>query len=354
MRIYLFMFFLTLTLMSCVEAPIPPKNNIGELSEHGAYILCEGLYGQNNSSLNRYDFTNKTVHSNFFQQINGKYIGDTANDIVIKGDTAFIVVSTQKEVIMFNTKTGKLISEILIVEGKYPRKLAVLNDSIILVSDLYAHCLWVINYKTSVIMKNVSTGPAPEGIAICENYIFVANSGFGDYLADEPKAGTISVFDSRTLNGIKSFSHLPNVIELKISTKHQKLYARYNHLPKYTDSLGGIVEFDISNLLETRRWKDRTGQFAFSENEDTLYYNCDDGVKFIDLKSFQAIPELLIHKSMKTDYWYSLAYYKNNLWIGNAKDYQSHGEILIFDVNNPQNLKEKFNVGLNPNTIVFF
>ncbi len=345
---------LSTILLSCVETPTAPKNNIAELGEQGAYILCEGFYGQNNSSLSRYDFTNTSVYNNFFHQINGKNIGDTANDIVIKGDTAFIVVSTQKKIISFNTKTGKLISEILIVEGKYPRKIAVLNDSIILVTDLYSHCFWVINFINSEIMKNVLTGPAPEGIAVYENYIFIANSGFGDYLSNEPRAGTISVLDSRTLNEIKLFSHLPNVIELKISTKHQKLYARYNHLPKYTDSLGGIVEFDISTLSETRRWNDRAGQLAFSENEDTLYYNCDDGVKFIDLINSQSIPELLIYKTKKTDYWYSLAFNKNNLWIGNAKDYQSNGEILICDINKPQNPVEKFNVGLNPNTIVFF
>ena len=140
----------------------------------------------------------------------------------------------------------------------------------------------------------------------------------------------------------------------KILENNSILFARYNNLPKYKDSLGGIVEYDVSTLNEIRRWKDKAGQMAFSENEEKLYYNCDEGVKFIDLINFQSKPLILISKTKKSDYWYSLTFYDNQLWIGNAKDYQSNGEILIYNLNNPQNIVEKFNVGLNPNTIVFF
>ena len=198
------------------------------------------------------------------------------------------------------------------------------------------------------------TGPAPEGIAVFDKYIFVANSGFGDYLADKPKAGTISVFDPETMNELKILLDLPNIVELKVSKKNFKLYARYNNLPKFKDSLGGIAEFDLPSFSETRRWFDRTGQMTFSSNEDTLFYLCDDGVKLIDLNKPESHPVLIINKSKKTDYWYSIAYYNNQLWIGNAKDYQSKGEILIYDIKESENPLEKFNIGLNPNTIVFF
>ena len=353
MRLY-FIILISFCFFACVETPTPPKNNIGDLSEHGAYILCEGLYGQNNSSLSRYDFEGKITYNDFFQTINNQYIGDTANDLVLKGDTAFIVVSTQKKIILFNTKTGKLISEIIINEGKYPRKMAILNDSILFVTDLYCHCFWVVNHKNYYIFHKVATGPAPEGTAITEDYIFIANSGLGDYLSLEPMAGTIIVYDISNMNRIKLMYNLPNVIQLRLSDKNGKLYARYNQLPKFKDSLGGIVEYDIHSLLETRRWIDRAGQFVLSATGDSLFYLSDYGLKLVNLNNEEPIPELLIPKNKITDYWYSIAVYKDELWIGNAKDYQSNGEILIYDINNPQNLVEKFNVGLNPNTIVFF
>jgi len=354
MRINHLIFLPLILFIACVETPTPQKNNIGELGEHGAYILCEGLYGQNNSTLSRYDFTFQKIYNNIFQTINDKYLGDTANDIVIKGDTTFIVISTLKMIILIETKTGKLITEIVLKEAKYPRKLAILNDSLLLVTDLYSHCFWFVNYIKSEVVYMVPTGPAPEGIAIFDNYIFVANSGFGDYLANEPKAGTISVFDIQSLNKIKVFTGLPNIIELKIAKNSEKLYARYNNLPKFKDSLGGIVEIDLKRLTETRRWVDRAGQMAFNSNDDTLFYLCDSGVKLIDLNKNNSVQELIIKKSKQTDYWYSIAFHENFIWVGNAKDYQSHGEILIYDLKNPDNLKEKFKVGLNPNTIVFF
>jgi DNA-binding beta-propeller fold protein YncE len=338
----------------CVESPTNPKSNIGELSEHGAYILCEGLYGQNNSTLSRYDYKSEIAYNNFFKLINGKNIGDTANDIVIKGDTTFIVVSTQNKILMFNTGTGKYYSEIQIEGGKCPRKMAVINDSILLVTDLYCHCFWVINYNRKIILQKVPTGPAPEGIVVTLDYIFVANSGLGDYLSDYAYSGTVSVFDRNTFNFITTFNGLPNVIELKISNKFNKLYARYNHLPKYTDSTGGIAEFDIATLTETRRWIDKAGQMSISEEQEKLFYISENGVKVINLADTNSVPELILIKQRAKDFWYSIAVNKNDLWIGNAKDYQSNGEILIYDLDNPQNPKKYLKVGLNPNTIVFF
>lgn len=354
MKLIITIILLSSFLIACVESPTPPYKTIEGLSENGVYILCEGLYGQNNSTLSRYDFSSDKVYNNFFKLVNGKNIGDTANDLVIKGDTSFIVVSTQNIILIINTKTGKLISEVKIEGGKYPRKIAVMNDSILLVTDLYCHCFWVINYIRKTIIKKVPTGPAPESIAVSTDCIFVANSGLGDYLSDYAYAGTVSVFDRNTFNFISTFSGLPNVIELKLSNKLNKLYARYNHLPKYSDSTGGIVEFDITTLTETRRWIDKAGQMTISEKLGKLFYISENGVIFIDIYNYYSFPELIIIKKRRKDFWYSIAVTQNNLWIGNAKDYQSNGEILVYDLNNPQNPKESFNVGLNPNTIVFF
>ncbi|MFC2131196.1 YncE family protein [Bacteroidota bacterium] len=351
-----YIMLLFIIIISCIRQPDAPYDEITDMSDHGAYILCEGLFGQDNSSLTRYDELYDASYNNFLRRVNSKfYFGDTANDIIIKGDTTFIVVSTNKKIIVFHTITGKKIKEIHFDGNRYPRKIAMLNDSIAGVTDLYDHSFSLINTNSlKILQEHIATGPAPEGIAVYNNYLFVANSGFGDYLSDEPKAGTISILDKNNFNEISLIENVPNVIELKVSLNNELLYARYNHLPKYKDSVGGIVEYDLETLTEKRRWRDRAGNFTISPDEEYLYYVCDEGIKRIYLLDENAKPELVISNNTD-DFWYSISISpKNKLWIGNSKNYQSMGEVLVFDINSPKNSLLTFPVGLNPNTIVFF
>jgi WD40 repeat protein len=355
MRISAYIFFVIMILCSCVPMPDEPLEDTPEISEHGAFILCEGLYGQSNASLSYYNSSNGKVYNNFLKIMNpGFQLGDTANDILVKGDTAFIVVSTNKKIVVFNIRTGKICGEINFEGKRYPRKMAVVNDTVIAVTDLYDHSFSLINCKNHQIIKeHIYTGPAPEGIAVHNNYIFVANSGFGDYLADEPKAGTISVFDCNTLKEIKSIPGVPNVNQLDITKDNDYLYARYNHLPKYSDSVGGIVEIDMSTLNIKRRWVGSSIEMSIDEQQKVLYYVCEKGVKKIELSDSSALPVLVIN-NMTQNIWLSLKEFTDDkLWIANAKDFQSTGEILIFDKNS-WNFLQKFSVGLNPATIVFF
>jgi len=353
---FIYILFLLILFVSCIRQPDAPYDEITNLSDHGAYILCEGLFGQDNSSLTRYDELYETSYDNFLKRVNSRfYFGDTANDIMIKGDTAFIVVSTNKKIIVFHTITGKKIKEIHFNGKRYPRKIAILNDSIAGITDLYDHSFSLINTNSLKIMhEHIVTGPAPEGIAVYNNYLLIANSGFGDYLSDKPKAGTISVFDINNYEEIALIENIPNVIELKVSHINGLLYARYNHLPKYGDSVGGIVEFDLETLTEKRRWRNKAGSFTLSPDEENLYYICDAGIRRINLPDENAKPELVISNNTD-DFWYSISISsENQIWIGNAKNYQSMGEVLIFDINSPENPLMTFPVGLNPNTIVFF
>lgn len=64
---------------------IVPESN-GDVFETGTaemYILSEGLFNQNNSSLARYSFNRQRCTNNYFSANNQRGLGDTANDIAI-------------------------------------------------------------------------------------------------------------------------------------------------------------------------------------------------------------------------------------------------------------------------------
>ena len=68
----------------------------GDVYETGTaemYILSEGLFNQNNSSLARYSFNQQKRTSNYFSANNQRGLGDTANDMAIYGNKIYIVVN---------------------------------------------------------------------------------------------------------------------------------------------------------------------------------------------------------------------------------------------------------------------
>jgi hypothetical protein len=84
-------------LTSCEKStqvvPILPLQPGGAVVR-GAYILCEGLWRQDNSTLSRYDDSTQMVANDFFSRVNtGLRLGDTGNSMAQKGDTLFIAMS---------------------------------------------------------------------------------------------------------------------------------------------------------------------------------------------------------------------------------------------------------------------
>ena len=66
---------------------------IGEENTAEIYILSEGLFNQNNSTLARHTFADNRTITNYFQTLNNRGLGDTANDMQLYDDKLFVVVN---------------------------------------------------------------------------------------------------------------------------------------------------------------------------------------------------------------------------------------------------------------------
>jgi DNA-binding beta-propeller fold protein YncE len=186
--------------------------------------------------------------------------------------------------------------------------------------------------------------------------IFVANSGYGSFGADQPKAGTVSVIDRTTRQEIKLLENLPDCVELVINRSEAKLYVVYYNYQMAGDSLGGIAEFDLKSLTELQRWECHPTCLTLSQTGDTLFFLSDFGVSMIEPAIANSQPKLLIANTNFSDWWYSLAISPkdNSIWIGNARNFQVNGQILIYDLKDTSAPKTSFDVGVNPNNIVFY
>jgi hypothetical protein len=74
------------------------------------YILSEGLFNSNNSSLAKYDFTTKSFTYDFFLAENQRGLGDTGNDMGIYGSKLYIVVNVSSQ-LRLGCKNGQIMAK---------------------------------------------------------------------------------------------------------------------------------------------------------------------------------------------------------------------------------------------------
>ncbi|MCX6147324.1 MAG: hypothetical protein NTW25_08760 [Candidatus Kapabacteria bacterium] len=345
----------TLTFTSCVQTPTSPiSSKVEDSFNNVAFILCEGLWGSNNSRLDKYLIDSTIIIKDYYSLINNIKLGDTAFDIKRKGDTAYISITTSKSIEIFNLKTGKFINRIILNTNSALRSLTIVNDTIGFVSDLYQKQVIKFNPTTFQIITNIPVGPAPEGLANDGTSLFVANSGYGDYLKDAPKAGTISKIDFNSNLETANVFCGNNIIEVHYSKINNKVYGVYKNLPSLTqlDSMGGIVEFYATTLVKTYEWRDSITRSLVFKNK--LYYINKAGLWEIDLNSTSHFKVHLLTNT-KDENWYGLQINpsETEIWICNAKNYQISGEVLVFNLSSKQ-VTKIIPTGTNPNNILFY
>lgn len=343
----------SLLLASCVEDPVNSSAPGSGNMNGGIFILCEGIWGYDNSALAYYDFTESHFYPDIFAVKNsGRKIGDTANDMVRKGDTAFIAVTTGAYIEAVSLKSGKSFGRMDFPDAKALRKICIVNDTTGLVTDLYKDVIRVFNPATLIVRPEIiATGKGPEGIIRIGGRVFVANSGFGDYGKDDPTAGTIWAYDAGTLQKEAAFYCGPNVIELT-SDEAGNLIAAYKETPSHRakDSLGGIVVFDPLTLKTKLHF--RTNVEKVVSRNHYLYYLNQEG---LFLSDYEGARQLIYANPKPEEFWYALAFspLDGTVWIANARNYTVSGEIFVLNENTRLVLK-RFDTGINPNTFLFY
>jgi len=356
MKAKIFYFFLLFAILfSCKEASEGLTINIPDTTKTNvALILCEGLWGYNNSSISKLNLVSLQIQNNFTSVVNENFkIGDTGNDIAVKGDTFFVVVTTSRVLEYFDVYTGKLLGYITFEGNTAPRHIAIVNDSIVCITDLYKDCVYFVNLLKQRVENIVKVGPAPEFVEYLDGKLYVTNSGYGDYRANEPKAGTLSVIDVKNLSEIANIQLRPNPIEIAIDNKRQQILVSYNHLPSMKDSIGGILLLDAKNLNLLKEWKIQSKSLKLDETNNQLYFISENKVMKLDL--FTGEMKQILSNPNKNEIWYSVAFdtKRNFLLIGNAKNYTVEGEILVYQMNNSKvEFVKSLPTGVNPSEIL--
>jgi hypothetical protein len=356
----LYLFGLMLFFAGCDDLhDVSNESNKTEIDEETAevYILNEGLFNLNNSSLARYSFKDGSLTANYFSNINKRGLGDTANDMQLYGSKLYVVVNVSSEIEVIDFSSGKSLKQIPMVNEKgvsrQPRYITFAKGNAYVCS--FDGTVARIDTTSLTVDGLLTVGRNPDGICTTNGKLYVSNSGG----LDAENIGvdhTVSVIDLYSFTETKKIDVGPNPGKIiatvdgtvYVVTRGQNIKSGDYHLvaiDSKTDNVIDTLDEKVLNLAVN-------GDIAYMYQYN--YKTSTSSIKAFSLKDKKTLRDNFITDGTKiqTPYAINVNPYSGNVYIADAYDYTSKGDLLCF---NPQGVLQfrLKDIGLNPNTILF-
>lgn len=192
---------------SCDDNPdIEPVIDPVEVSD-GVFVVNQGNYYSNIAGTLTYvDFDSKTATQKAFAAANsGMVLGDTPQDAIVYGSKLYIAVYDSNIIRVVDRKTLSLIKDIQpgsgSVPGSNPRYITAHEGKLYI--SMYDGYVAKLDTVALNIENSVKVGPNPDGIAVFNNRIYVANSDGMNYLAGYANGKTVSEIDIATFSELR-------------------------------------------------------------------------------------------------------------------------------------------------------
>jgi hypothetical protein len=326
--------------------PVTPKVTTG------VYVLSEGSFNANNTTLTYYNFSNSTPVTDFYQNVNGSGLGDTGNDMIIYGSKMYIVMNVSSYLEVADASTAMSLKKIdLKNSASQPRtpRFVVAHKNKVFVSS-WDGTVAVIDTAALTIDKFVTVGANPEQMVVSGDNLYVANSG-----------GITPGYDSTV-----------SIINLNSFTETSKITVGTNPTAITADDAGNLYVGCTGDYgsIRAKLVKVNTATNTVTGSADTaigkihffnglLYvtggYLGSSNVRTLNTTDFSASSANFVTDgtAITLPYALNIDEVTGDVYVGDAKDYVSSGEVFCFDHTGKKKFSFSVAPGLNPNTVVF-
>lgn len=334
-------------MFAACEKPEPTPDTPQAKGE-GIYILNEGMWNMNNSTISFYNLQTGEVIPDIFLSTNRRGLGDTGNDLQAYGSKLYCIVNTSEIVEVMNFSDCRSIKQISL-QGKSPRKIAFYE------SYGYVSCfdgsVVKIDTATLEIVAVAQAGRNPEGLCVANGKLYVANSGGLDYPNYD---NTVSIFDLSTFSLIKNIEVVCNPAIL-LADEEGDVYllsigdygatpSAFQRINTQSDEVAQTFDFSVMN-------------FTISGNRaylyDFNYVTNEASFMVMDLNSETIINDHFISDGTQIQTPYAIFAHPTtgDVYIADAGDYTVNGDIYCFSSNGRK--KFSFESGISPAHIVY-
>jgi len=342
-------------LSSCHKDKIVPQTDTPTAERAGLYILNQGGFGSNNSTLTFYNYTTKQLTADFYSSVNGSKLGDTGNDIAIYGAKMYIVVNYSSVVDIVNAKTGKLIKQDSIVNtalkgaarARQPRSVAFYKNNAFITS--YDGTVAVMDTSSLAISKYITVGRNPEQLVVSNGKLYVANSG--GLSTTGVFDNTVSVIDLNTLTEKKKITVTANPVTVAADAYNNVYVAS---IGDYNKVAGAITVIDSKTDAVKSTITTTLGYgVPIAVSGDLVYYlTADNKIAVYSAKTQTAVQANFITDGtvITTPYAIAADPQTGEVFITDAKDYSSNGALFAFDKTG----KKEYTIttGINPGRVI--
>jgi YVTN family beta-propeller protein len=340
---YLFISLAFSTLLaSCSKEKIKPTPDTPDAERAGLYVLNQGNFNANNSTLTYYDYSAKKLTSDIFAAANTEKLGDTGNDLGIYGSKMFIVINNSDLLDIADAKTAKLIKKINITQ---PRSVVFYKSNAFVTS--YSGTVSVIDTTSLTITKTITVGRSPEQMVVSNGKLYVANSGGLDYPNFDK---TVSVIDLNTLTEAKKITVTANPITITADT-YGNVYVL--SAGNYDDVSAGITIIDnATDAVKSQSDLSLGYNIPIAAYGDYVYYpTADNKIAMYNAKTQKLERANFItgNVTFTAPYAITVDNTTGEVFISDAKDYSSNGTVTAFDKNGTK--EYDIETGISPGRI---
>lgn len=245
-------------------------------AEEKIILLNEGNWQSDNGCITYFE-DGKVVSNHWFRDVNNHKLGDTPNDIIhVKPDLIAIAINWSN-IIQFIDASGREVAATEDVPNN--RKLAT-DGKYVYVSSYGHECYTVngwmyfdkgfvakIDVETFKVVDAVEVGYEPEGIALYNGYLFVANTGGYAFQEDHEYETTVDVIDAESMNIVRSVD--TGQINLYGKMSQSGRFLCINSPGDYYDVMAASIILDCGAVLSGK-----ADEECFVKLDYAATYNC--------------------------------------------------------------------------------
>jgi hypothetical protein len=319
---------------------IEPK--VPEISgTKGIYVLCEGLWGQNNSAISYYDIASNTVEQDMYNKVNKTKLGETANDLKAYGSKMYCVISgTQGEAKSFidiidiaTCKSLKRISFNSANDGFMPRYVTFYKNKAYV--SRYDGKISRIDTTTLAVdgelqlMNGTNKAEGLEGLAVANGKLYVTNSWHPYY--PNGLRSKVTVIDLNSFTKTKDIEVGNNPVRIATADNGDLYAITWNvlgesnkpSLVRINSTTDAVVQKE-----EVLQW-DYLSAITIAKNQAWVGINSE--IKAINLSTGKLGNNLITDgTTITTIYGLTVNPFDNSVVVADAEGYGGTGKAYVF------------------------
>ncbi len=340
------------TLTSCESDDQPVVVEVPEQTE-GVFVLNRGNYGSNSSALTFFDTESKTVVSDVFASLNGRKLGDSAEQLLVYGGKMYATVygSYQIEVMDKKGKSLKTITSKNTDNSFHqPRCMASGNGKVYV--TFFDGYVGIVDTTSLEVTKIAPVGLNPEQLTLANNKIYVAVSEGLNY----PNTGTkVAVLDATTLAEVTKIDVIKNPTEI-LSDSQGDVYVislgdygktvnnTLQRIDKQTQKATALMEATTMTIVNDVLYAIYSPYGVPVTNY--IKYDC----KSESVVTTNFLKDAIIYPEKASPACLDVDPVTGNIYIG-VTDYKTNSDIYIFSPEGKQ--LNKFEAGSDPRVVAF-